>query len=90
MAFAKAFQVITSLCETFTLGLEYYYGARQEYFYEHAQQDEQERQSRLSLETAKVQELTQAKGNYLDNNFRKFYLLTLVLNIWLFMVYRRV
>jgi len=26
----------------------------------------------LSLETAKVQELTQAKGNYLDNNFRKF------------------
>ena len=42
---------------------------------------DQELQSRLSLETAKVQELTQAKGNYLDNNFRKFCLLTWMLNI---------
>jgi len=52
---------------------------------------DQELQSRLSLETAKVQELTQAKGNYLDNHFRKFcLLLTLVLNVRLFMVYRHV
>ena len=82
MIFMRALRLLIILSGASDLG----------HLYEREQEEElhQERQSRLSFETAQVQELTQTKGNYLDNNFRKFYLLTLVLNIWLFMVYRRV
>jgi hypothetical protein len=44
--------------------------------YECAHQEkllEQERQSRISLETAKVQELTQAKGDYLTLKREAFF-----------------
>ena len=56
--------------------------------YECAHQEkllEQERQSRISLETAKVQELTQAKGDYLTLKGR--FVIIWIFNIWFFILF---